>query len=166
MEHRPKMPDFERMARDAGYRVVVIERLRSNRWLVTLVDGDGHTVLVLAQARPLIGSADVQDLAEFVRLRNPTMGFCSLSAACSAPAHSIPVPNCATGACTSVQRCRQRPPQLPKNLPCAMRWHHRADRCFSMIFKNYSASGGLKPCLRSGKPCGLDQPGAPRHRDG
>ena len=54
MEYRPKMPDFERMARDAGYRVVVIERLRSNRWLVTLVDGDGHTVLVLAQARPLI----------------------------------------------------------------------------------------------------------------
>jgi hypothetical protein len=25
------------------------------------------------------------------------------------------------------------------------------------------ASGGLKPWLRSGKPCGLDQPGAPRH---
>ena len=75
MEHRPKMPDFERMARDAGYRVVEIERLRSNRWLVTLVDGDGHPVLVLAQARPLIGSADVQDLAEFVRLRNPTMGI-------------------------------------------------------------------------------------------
>lgn len=75
MEHRPKVPDFERMARDAGYRVAVIERLRSNRWLVTLMDGDGHTVLVLAQARPLIGSADVQDLAELVRLRNPTMGI-------------------------------------------------------------------------------------------
>jgi hypothetical protein len=26
--------------------------------------------------------------------------------------------------------------------------------------------GGLKPWLRSGKPCGLDQPGAPRHREG
>ncbi|MGQ9550624.1 MAG: hypothetical protein ACUVSY_18335 [Roseiflexus sp.] len=69
------MPDFERMARDAGYRVVTVERLRSNRWLVTLVDGNGHIVLVLAQMRPLIGSADVQDLAEFVRLRNPTMGI-------------------------------------------------------------------------------------------
>jgi len=28
------------------------------------------------------------------------------------------------------------------------------------------ASGELKPWLRSGKPCGLDQPDDPRHRDG
>jgi len=28
------------------------------------------------------------------------------------------------------------------------------------------ASGGLKPYLRSDKPCGLDQPGDPRQREG
>jgi len=88
VEHRSEAPDFERMARNTGYRVIVTERLRSNRWLVTLVDGDGHTVLVLAQARPLIGSADVQDLAEFVRLRNPTMGILlAIGSVFSASAH-------------------------------------------------------------------------------
>jgi hypothetical protein len=74
MVKRSRMPDFERMARDAGYRVTGIEQLRSNRWLLTLSDGNGCTILVLAQARPLIGSADVQDLWELVRLRNPAIG--------------------------------------------------------------------------------------------
>ncbi|MDW8214707.1 MAG: hypothetical protein RMJ55_14210 [Roseiflexaceae bacterium] len=75
MVKRSKTPDFERMAREAGYRVMSVEQLRSNRWLLTLSDGDGRTVLVLAQARPLIGSADVQDLWELVRLRNPATGI-------------------------------------------------------------------------------------------
>ena len=63
------------MAREAGYRITGIEQLRSNRWLLTLSDGNGRTVLVLAQARSLIGSADVQDLWELVRLRNPATGI-------------------------------------------------------------------------------------------
>lgn len=68
-------PNFERMARDAGYRVVSIEQLRNNRWLLTLSGSDTRIILVLAQARPLVGAADVQDLAELVRLRNPAMGI-------------------------------------------------------------------------------------------
>ncbi|MCS7291235.1 MAG: hypothetical protein NZ699_19120 [Roseiflexus sp.] len=75
MIKRSKAPDFERMAREAGYRVIGIEQLRSNRWLLTLSDGDGRTILVLAQARSLISSADVQDLWELVRLRNPAIGI-------------------------------------------------------------------------------------------
>ncbi len=75
MIKRSKTSDLERMAREAGYRVTGIEQLRSNRWLLTLSDGDERTVLVLAQARPLIGAADVQDLWELVRLRNPATGI-------------------------------------------------------------------------------------------
>ncbi len=75
MVKRSKTPDFERMAREAGYRVTSVEQLRSNRWLLTLSDGDGRAVLVLAQARPLVGSADVQDLWELVLLRSPAVGI-------------------------------------------------------------------------------------------
>jgi hypothetical protein len=75
MLKRSKTPDFERMAREAGYRITRIEQLRSNRWLLTLSDGAQRTVLVLAQARSLVGSADVQDLWELVRLRNPATGI-------------------------------------------------------------------------------------------
>lgn len=75
MIKRSKTSDLERMAREAGYRVTGIEQLRSNRWLLTLSDSDERTILVLAQARPLIGAADVQDLWELVRLRNPATGI-------------------------------------------------------------------------------------------
>ncbi len=75
MPKRPQTPDFNQMARNAGYRAAGIEQLRSNRWLLTLIDNDGRIVLVLVQARSLIGAADVQDLSELVRLRNPTAGI-------------------------------------------------------------------------------------------
>jgi hypothetical protein len=37
---------------------------------------------------------------------------------------------------------------------------------YKFLLMTEDARGGLKPWLRSGKPCGLDQPGAPRHREG
>jgi hypothetical protein len=59
------------MAQSAGYQVSATQQLRSNRWLLMLTDPTGATTLVLIQARPLINAADVQDLAELARLRQP-----------------------------------------------------------------------------------------------
>lgn len=61
--------------REAGYALVRIEQLRSNRWLLTVRDAEGAQRLVLAQCRPLISSADVHDLAELLRLRRVGGGF-------------------------------------------------------------------------------------------
>lgn len=55
-------------AREAGYQVQQTEQLRTNRWTLSLTDAAGATLLVLAQHRPLITAADVQDLAELLRL--------------------------------------------------------------------------------------------------
>jgi hypothetical protein len=63
--------EFAAEARAAGYSVVRIEQLRSNRLLMTLHDQSDAMTLVMVQARALIGAADVQDLAEITRLRNP-----------------------------------------------------------------------------------------------
>ena len=68
---RPSTRSVEQMAQDAGYQVVAAEQLRANRWLLTLTDSSEQVTLVLVQARPLVGSSDVQDLAEFVQLRRP-----------------------------------------------------------------------------------------------
>ncbi len=38
-------------ARQAGYQVALVERLRANRWLLTLTDTTGATVVLLVQAR-------------------------------------------------------------------------------------------------------------------
>jgi len=46
-------------ARQAGYQVATVERLRPSRWLLTLTDATGAEIVLLAQARPLIISADV-----------------------------------------------------------------------------------------------------------
>ena len=59
----------------AGYQVVAAEQLRPNRWLMQLLDGDNLPALLIIQARPLVGAADVQDLAEFVSLRRPRYGI-------------------------------------------------------------------------------------------
>jgi hypothetical protein len=69
------MRELTQIARSAGYQVVSIEQLRSNRWLMILSDARQQITLVLAQARPLVGASDVQDLAEIVRLRQPERGI-------------------------------------------------------------------------------------------
>ena len=68
----PSTRDLIQMAQSAGYQIVAAQQLRSNRWLLMLSDASGATTLALIQARPLIGAADVQDLAELARLRQPT----------------------------------------------------------------------------------------------
>lgn len=62
-------------AREAGFEVVRVEQLRSNRWLLTARDGNGQVVFIMAQQRPLIGSSDVQDLAEVLQLSRQGAGF-------------------------------------------------------------------------------------------
>jgi hypothetical protein len=62
-------------AGQAGYQVALVERLRANRWLLTLTDTTAATVVLLVQARPLIIAADVLDLAELVRVRRPARGI-------------------------------------------------------------------------------------------
>ena len=71
----PSTRDLIRMAQQAGYQVVASEQLRANRWLLTLSDETSATTLVLVQARPLIYAADVQDLAEIVRLQYASLGI-------------------------------------------------------------------------------------------
>ena len=68
----PTSRDLTQLARSLGYQVMELAQLRANRWLMTLSAPSGETTLVLVQARPLVGAADVQDLAEVVRLRRPT----------------------------------------------------------------------------------------------
>lgn len=55
-------------AREQGYRIERVEQVRANRWLLTLKDGTDALILVLVQKRLLVGSADVQDLAELLAL--------------------------------------------------------------------------------------------------
>jgi hypothetical protein len=72
---RPTTHALAGQAQRCGYHVVSAEQLRPNRWLLHLLDGDGAATLVIVQARPLVGAADVQDLAEIVRLRGPRHGI-------------------------------------------------------------------------------------------
>ena len=67
----PSTRDLIQMSQSAGYQIVATQQLRANRWLFMLSDGIGATTLALIQARPLISAADVQDLAELTRLRQP-----------------------------------------------------------------------------------------------
>jgi hypothetical protein len=62
-------------ARRAGYLIAGVEQLRPSRWLLTLTDATGAEIVLLVQARPLIISADVLDLAEIVRVRRPARGI-------------------------------------------------------------------------------------------
>jgi hypothetical protein len=57
------------MAQQAGYQVFQAEQLRPNRWQLIVIDGAEKRWALLVQARPLLSSADVQDLADTVRLR-------------------------------------------------------------------------------------------------
>ena len=71
----PSTRDLVQLAQAAGYHVVAAQQLRTNRWLLALNDDTGMVTLTLIQARPLISAADVQDLAELVRLRRPSRGI-------------------------------------------------------------------------------------------
>jgi len=72
---KPATREFVLMAQQAGYQLIEIEQLRSNRWLLILADGAGERTGLLVQARPLVSSADVQDLADLVRLRQLHSGI-------------------------------------------------------------------------------------------
>ena len=70
----PSTKELILQARQAGYQVVDAQQTRANRWQLLLNTPQGNELLVLIQARPLITSADVQDLAELVRLRHAANG--------------------------------------------------------------------------------------------
>ena len=55
--------------RRAGYRLVLAEQLRSNRWLFLLTAPGGATIALVVQVRALVNASDVQDLAEMTQLR-------------------------------------------------------------------------------------------------
>ncbi len=61
--------------RQAGYETLRVEQPRPNRWLLTLRTPEGGELLAMAQQRPLISAADVQDLAELLRLRRMPSGM-------------------------------------------------------------------------------------------
>jgi hypothetical protein len=71
---RPTTQSLARDAQQAGYQVIGAEQLRPNRWLLHVLDADGAATLLMVQARPMVGAADVQDLAELVRLRRIRYG--------------------------------------------------------------------------------------------
>jgi hypothetical protein len=71
----PSTDELVHKAHDAGYQITEAQQVRANRWFLTLKDSNGATLLVLVQARPLITAADVQDLAELVRLRHGARGL-------------------------------------------------------------------------------------------
>lgn len=66
--------DLSILIREAGYQLISIEQLRANRWLILAEAPEGR-VLILAQRRPLISAADVQDLAEQLRLSRVVVGY-------------------------------------------------------------------------------------------
>ena len=66
---KPTTRQLVQMAQQAGYQMIEAEQLRPNRWLLLLADAAGSRLAVLVQARPLVSSADVQDLADLVGLR-------------------------------------------------------------------------------------------------
>ncbi|MBX0328780.1 hypothetical protein K2Z83_13965 [Oscillochloris sp. ZM17-4] len=66
--------NLSNLVREAGYQLIHIDQLRTNRWLIVAESAEGR-VLVLAQQRPLISASDVQDLAERLRLSQVPIGY-------------------------------------------------------------------------------------------
>jgi hypothetical protein len=58
----------------AGYNVIAIEHPQSSRWLLTLRDSAGASVILIVQVRSVISSSDMQDLDELVRVRRFAQG--------------------------------------------------------------------------------------------
>jgi hypothetical protein len=75
MAGHPTAAELTRQAREAGYTLVRIEQLRTNRWLLTLTDAHGAPWIALAQQRPLVTAADVQDLADMLSLQRCPNGL-------------------------------------------------------------------------------------------
>ncbi|MEP7187611.1 MAG: hypothetical protein ABI901_00305 [Roseiflexaceae bacterium] len=71
----PLTRDLVDTAQHAGYQVLIVEHPRSTRWLLTLRDSLGTSIMLVIQARSLIGAADVQDLDELVRVRQLQRGL-------------------------------------------------------------------------------------------
>src|SRR5262245_15328757 len=71
----PSQRELTQLARKAGYDVLSIEQLRPNRWLLTLAQPQASPVLAMFQIRPLVGAADVMDLADLLRLRRAAYGI-------------------------------------------------------------------------------------------
>jgi hypothetical protein len=71
----PATRDLIRLAHQAGYEVIGTDRPRPNRWILTLTAPDQPHICLLIQARPLVGAADVHDLAELINLRKATYGI-------------------------------------------------------------------------------------------
>jgi hypothetical protein len=70
----PTTHELVRRVQRAGYDVLAIEQPRSTRWLLTLQDSAGTSLILIVQARSVICSSDVQDLAELVRVRRSAQG--------------------------------------------------------------------------------------------
>jgi len=66
---KPATRELVQMAQQAGYQTIEAEQLRPNRWLLIVADTGGSRLAILVQARPLVSSADVQDLTDLVCLR-------------------------------------------------------------------------------------------------
>jgi hypothetical protein len=66
--------DLTTQVREAGYRLIKHEQLRTNRWLVVAESDEGR-VLIMAQQRRTISASDVQDLAELLRLDRFQIGY-------------------------------------------------------------------------------------------
>src|SRR5688500_7598950 len=71
----PTSRDLIDTTAQAGYRVVTIEHPRSTRWLLTVCDHGGQSIMLVVQARTLISASDVQDLAELVQVRRMQRGM-------------------------------------------------------------------------------------------
>src|SRR5690348_7787138 len=71
---KPATRELVHMAQQAGYQVIEAEQMRPNRWLLILAHSGGRSAL-LVQARPLVSSVDVLDLADLVRLRGLDSGI-------------------------------------------------------------------------------------------
>ena len=71
----PITRDLIDTALQAGYQVLAVEHPRSTRWLLTVRDSLGTSIMLVIQARSLIGAADVQDLDELVRVRQLQRGM-------------------------------------------------------------------------------------------
>ncbi|MCG8352629.1 MAG: hypothetical protein MI924_33095 [Chloroflexales bacterium] len=103
-------------ARESGYHVQRVEQLRTNRWLLTVTDSTGATVLILVQKRLLINSADVQDLAELLRLGRYQQGILlvidgTFSPASHRTAHELSITRISL--CTALPKVSPPPQMTP-----------------------------------------------------
>jgi hypothetical protein len=99
-------------AKQAGYRVLAVEHPRSTRWLLTLSDTAGTSILLVVQARLLIIASDIQDLDDLVRVRRTQRGlFWAYSGAFSPGAHRT----CVELGAARLSLCTTLPPAVPTN---------------------------------------------------